>query len=69
MSNGAGGLLNYALYRDAARTLSFAQGANAKTVTQTVTGSGTVPFYGAIPGAQAVAEGTYTDTVQITLTF
>ena len=38
-------------------------------VTLTATGSGTVPVYGAIPGAQAVAEGTYTDTVQITLTF
>ncbi len=59
MSNGAGGLLlNYGLYRDAARTQSFAQGTNAKTVTHTATGSGTVPVYGAIPGAQAVAEGT-----------
>ena len=33
MSNGAGGLLNYALYRDTARTQNFAQGANARSVT------------------------------------
>jgi len=69
MSNGTGGLLNYALYRDTARTQSFGQGTNAKNVTLTATGNGTVPVYGAIPGAQAVAEGSYTDTVQITLTF
>ena len=69
MSNGTGGLLNYALYRDTARTQSFGQGTNANNVTLTATGNGTVPVYGAIPGAQAVAEGSYTDTVQITLTF
>jgi spore coat protein U-like protein len=69
MSNGASALLNYGLYRDTARTQNFAEGASARLVTLTATGSGTVPVYGAIPGAQAVAEGTYTDTVQITLTF
>jgi len=69
MSNGAGSLLNYALYRDSARTQNFAQGANARSVTLAASGAGTVPVYGAIPGAQAVAAGTYTDTVQITLTF
>ncbi len=69
MSNGSGGLLNYGLYKDSARTQSFGQAGNAKSLTLTATGSGTISLYGGIPAAQAVAEGTYTDTVQITLTF
>lgn len=69
MSNGSGGLLTYGLYKDSARTQNFAQAGNAKNVTLTATGSGTVSVYGGIPATQAVAEGTYTDTVQITLTF
>lgn len=69
MSNGSGGLLTYGLYKDSARTQNFGQGGSAKTTTLTATGSGSVSLYGAIPATQAVAEGTYTDTVQITLTF
>ena len=42
MSNGASALLNYGLYRDTARTQNFAEGASAKLVTLTATGSGTV---------------------------
>ncbi len=69
MSNGSGGLLTYGLYKDSARTQNFGQGGSAKSTTLTATGSGNVSLYGSIPATQAVAEGTYTDTVQITLTF
>ena len=69
MSNGSGGLLTYGLYKDSARTQNFGQGGSAKSTTLTATGSGSVSLYGMIPATQAVAEGTYTDTVQITLTF
>jgi spore coat protein U-like protein len=69
MTNGSGGLLAYGLYKDSARTLNFAEGGSAKNITLTATGAGNVPVYGVVPAAQAVAEGTYTDTVQITLTF
>lgn len=69
MSNGSSGLLNYGLYKDSARTQNFGQGTNGKNVTLTATGSGSISVYGSIPATQAVAEGTYTDTVQITLTF
>jgi spore coat protein U-like protein len=34
-----------------------------------VPGSGSVPVYGRIAGGQNVAAGTYTDTVNVTLTF
>lgn len=69
LSDGRGGLLNYAIYRNSARTQNFGQGSEAKLVTLTAPGSGQVSIYGKIPGGQAVAGGTYTDTVVITLDF
>jgi spore coat protein U-like protein len=61
--------LNYNLYRDTARANLFATGANARTATLTGVGSGTFAVFGRIPRSQAVPVGTYTDTVNITLTF
>ena len=61
--------LNYGLYRDSARSQSFGQGSNAKVVTLTGPGSGSVSLYGRIPGGQIVPAGTYTDTVVVTLSF
>jgi spore coat protein U-like protein len=68
LGNGSGGLLNYAIFRDSARTQNFGQGTEARLVTPT-TGTGTVSVFGRIPAGQAVAAGTYTDTVVITLDF
>ena len=59
----AGGLLNYELFRDTRAPRTSAQGAKRELVKLAASGSGTVPVYGRIPGAQAVPAGTYTDTV------
>jgi spore coat protein U-like protein len=69
LSDGKGGLLNYGVFRDSARTQNFGQGSDAKLVTLSAPGSGQISIYGKIPGGQVVAGGTYTDTVVITLDF
>jgi spore coat protein U-like protein len=69
MSDGRGALLGYAIYRDSARTQTFGSGVNSKTVTLSAAGSGAVSVYGVIAGRQVVPAGTYTDTVNVTLTF
>ena len=69
LANGSGGLLNYAIFRDSARTQNFGQGTDARLLTLSAAGSGNVSVYGRIPADQAVAAGTYTDTVVITLDF
>jgi spore coat protein U-like protein len=69
LSDGRGGLLNYAIYRNSGRTQNFGQGNDARLVTLAAPGSGQVSIYGKIPGGQVVAGGTYTDTVVITLDF
>lgn len=69
MNNGSGGQLAYSIFRDSARTQQFGLGGDAKLVTQAAAGSGNVSVYGQIPANQAVAAGTYTDTVVITLDF
>lgn len=62
-------VLNYNLYRETARTAIFGTGVNAKTATLTGVASGSLSVWGRIPKSQAVPVGTYTDTVNITLTF
>lgn len=69
MSNGSGGQLAYAIFRDSARTQQFGLGGDAKLVTLAAAGSGNVSVYGQIPANQSAAAGTYTDTVVITLDF
>ncbi len=71
---GAGELLTYNLYRDAARTAVWGQTSGVDTRVQTVTGipnkgsaSVTVTVYGRIPAQQDVAVGTYTDAVSVTI--
>lgn len=63
-------VLKYELHRNSTRNAIWGTGANARQVQllQAVP-SGTVDVYGRIPKNQAVAAGTYTDTVNITLTF
>ena len=61
--------LNYQIYRNAARNAIWGTGADAQVHVLIGTQSGTVTVYGRIPANQVVPEGTYTDTVNITLTF
>lgn len=63
--------LAYQLYRTAARNAVWGEGTNAHQVSifDEEPQSDTVTVYGRIPGGQAVAPGTYTDTITITMTF
>ncbi len=69
MTNGSGDILNYQLYRNSARNQVWGEGAEAQQVVLLVPGAGDVQVYGRIPGSQSVPAGTYTDTVNVTLTF
>jgi spore coat protein U-like protein len=68
MSSGAN-RLNYQIYRNSIRSAVWGSGADAQGVTLVGTQSGTVAVHGRIPRGQAVPDGTYTDVVNITLTF
>lgn len=69
MANGSGGSLNYQLYRNSSRNQVWGSGSDAQQVVLLVPDSGNVPVYGRIPGSQNVPAGSYTDTVNVTLTF
>jgi spore coat protein U-like protein len=68
MSSGAN-RLNYQIYRTSARNTVWGTGTQAQAVQLLTTQSGSVAVYGRIPRAQAVPAGTYSDVVNITLTF
>ena len=61
--------LTYQLYRNAARNAVWGTGANAQGLQLLQPLSGKIDVYGRIPAGQAVAAGSYTDTVNVTLTF
>lgn len=65
----AGDALSYQLYRNPARTLLWGSGENAMVLQLLVSGSGSIPIYGRIPGGQDVPAGAYADAVNVTLTF
>ena len=64
-----GDTLIYQLFRDQARSSVFGTGADAQSKLLLAPGSGSVDVYGRIPGGQNVAAGSYSDTINITLTF
>lgn len=73
MRSGANAM-NYNLYRDAARSQVWGQTAGVDAVTLTINGipnngsrDGTFTVYGAIPARQNVPAGSYTDSVQLTV--
>ena len=68
MSSGSN-RLNYQIYRNAARNAIWGTGADAHAVVLIGTQSGATTVYGRIPASQIVADGSYTDVVNITLTF
>lgn len=61
--------LRYQLYRDTARTAVWGTGTTAQAVRLFIPQNGRLDVFGRIPGGQGVADGTYTDVVNITLTF
>lgn len=71
MSDGATHTLNYSLYNDALRTTNWGNTVPTGAVTGSGLGLVAVPHivYGRIPASQGVPTGSYTDTVQITVTF
>ncbi len=68
MSNGDS-TLNYQLFKNSSRSQVWGTGADALQQMLLVPDSGSIPVYGRIIGGQNVAGGTYTDTVNVTLTF
>jgi spore coat protein U-like protein len=71
MTSGAS-TLNYQIYTDSARTTLWGDGtASTGTITGTGTGSSqAVTVYGRIPASQTTAPaGSYTDSVQVTVTY
>jgi spore coat protein U-like protein len=70
MSGTVGALANYSLYRDSAHTQLWGGtiGAGGDTINGSGNGSAqTITFYGAVPAAQLVAPGAYSDTVNVIL--
>jgi spore coat protein U-like protein len=71
MGDGDSNTLNYALYTDAARTNNWGNTVGTDTVSGTGNGSAqTQTVYGEIPGSQSgVPTGTYSDTINLTVTY
>lgn len=70
MTAASGATVNYQLFRDAARTQTW--GDQVGTNTATGTGNGavqTLTVYGSVPAQTTPAAGSYTDTVQVTVTY
>jgi spore coat protein U-like protein len=65
MTGPFGTTLNYALFRDSARTQNWG---NTTTTEMTGTGNATVTVYGRLAASQFVISGTYTDTIHTATT-
>ena len=64
MSDGGTALLDYELYKDAARTSVWDEsGAGRYSYTALSKAATTLTIYGQVPGGQDATEGSYTDTV------
>ena len=69
MAAGAG-LLNYALFRDASRTLNWGKTVATDTLAGTGNGSAqSLTVYGRVVASQFVDPGSYTDTITATVTY
>ena len=70
MSRTGGGTLNYSMYQDSGHGSLW--GNTIGTNTRASTGNGnsqTFTIYGLIPASQVTTQGTYTDTVTVTVTY
>lgn len=62
--------INYVLYRDSARTLTWGNTQGTDTVAGTGSGaSQTFTVYGRVPSQTTPAAGTYGDTINVTITY
>lgn len=71
LMTGGGATIGYQLFRDAARTLNWGNTVGTDTLAGTGNGQAqTLTVYGLVPVPTTVpAPGTYTDTVQVTVTY
>lgn len=69
MTDGQGNSLQYHIFQDAARTAIWGTGDRSQDVPVADGGSGTWELYGRIIRQQDVPAGSYTDSVNITVTF
>lgn len=71
LSDGGSNTLNYNLYTSSAHSAVWGDGtANSSTVNQTGSGSqDTVTVYGRITSGQNVANASYSDTINVTVTY
>ena len=72
MTAGAGAFLNYALYKDAARTQVWGStmgGGTTYAYNSASKNSVAITVYGTVPQAQDVTVGAYTDTVVATINY
>lgn len=69
MTDGNGNSLDYFIFQDAARTQYWGTGETAQSLTVDPSGTGSWIVYGRIIRDQIVPAGTYSDSVNITLTF
>lgn len=68
--SGTGGLLNYALFRDASRTLNWGTTVGSDTVAGIGNGSAqSFTVYGRVPSQTTPSPALYTDTITITVTY
>jgi spore coat protein U-like protein len=70
MGDGSSNFLDYELYQDSGRTTVWGDTVDTDTVSATSAGgdeSHTV--YGQIPGSQFVPAGSYSDTINVTITY
>jgi spore coat protein U-like protein len=65
-----GSTINYVLYRDSARTLTWGNTIGTDTVAGTGNGAvQTLTVYGRVPSQTTPAAGAYSDTVNVTITY
>lgn len=70
MTGPSSALLNYALFSDSARTITWGNTVGTNTVTGTGNGNAqTLTVYGRVAAGQFVAPGAYADTITATITF
>ena len=72
LNNGTGHFINYALWTDAAGTVSWGDNSSYPANPLTYTGNGTDifhPIYGSTFSSEAAHVGYYTDTVHVTVTY
>lgn len=68
--SGAGGLVNYSLSRDPARTLNWGETIGVDTVSGTGSGAAQAyTVYGRVPAQATPSPALYTDTITVTITY